>query len=36
MPEHIDVFAVGTDSLIYSAWWDGATGWSGWFQVSVT
>jgi hypothetical protein len=34
--EHIDLFTVGADSLVYSTWWDGATGWAGWFQLGVT
>ena len=25
--EHIDLFVAGTDGLVYSTWWDGATGW---------
>jgi hypothetical protein len=33
-PEHIDVFAQGADSRIMSNWWDAASGWAGWFQVS--
>ena len=28
------MFAVGTDQGIYSTWWDIATGWANWFNVS--
>ncbi len=31
--EHIDLFTVGADGLVYSTWWDGATGWAGWFAI---
>ena len=34
--EHIDLFTVGSDGLVYSNWWDGATGWAGWFALGVT
>lgn len=30
---HLDVFTVGTDNRVYSAWWNGASGWSGWFRI---
>lgn len=30
---HLDVFTVGTDNRVYSAWWDVSTGWSGWFRL---
>ncbi|MGZ4618156.1 MAG: M64 family metallopeptidase [Frankiaceae bacterium] len=30
---HLDVFTVGTDNRVYSAWWDVASGWSGWFAL---
>ncbi len=30
---HLDLFTVGTDGRVYSAWWDAATGWSGWFVI---
>lgn len=30
---HLDVFTVGTDNRVYSAWWDVSTGWSGWFPL---
>src|SRR5258707_1146304 len=33
-PQHLDVFAVGTDQGIYSTWWDITTGWANWFNVS--
>ena len=34
-PGHLDLFTVGTDSRVWSAWWDAATGWSGWFRISA-
>ena len=33
-PDHLDLFVTGTDGRIYSSWWDAATGWAGWFNVS--
>ena len=30
---HLDLFAVGTDHRVYSAAWDAASGWIGWFQI---
>ena len=30
---HLDVFTVGTDNRVYSAWWDASTGWSAWFTI---
>lgn len=30
---HIDLFTVGTDNRVYSAWWDGNGGWSNWFTI---
>jgi hypothetical protein len=33
-PNHLDLFVTGTDGGIYSTWWDAASGWAGWFQVS--
>jgi len=30
---HLDVFTVGTDNRVWSAWWDVATGWSAWFPL---
>jgi hypothetical protein len=32
---HLDVFTVGTDNRVYSAWWDVATGWSSWFPLGT-
>lgn len=29
----IDLFTVGTDSRVWSAWWNTATGWHSWFQI---
>ena len=29
-----NLFVIGTDNRVYSTWWDGATGWAGWFNVS--
>jgi hypothetical protein len=34
--EHIDVFTVGSDGIVYGTWWDGATGWANWFQLAIT
>ena len=34
--EHIDLFTVGADGLIYSTWWDAAGGWAGWFGLGIT
>jgi hypothetical protein len=33
-PGHLDLFVTGTDGRIYSTWWDAASGWAGWFNVS--
>jgi hypothetical protein len=30
---HLDLFTVGTDNRVYSAWWDGASGWNGWLPI---
>jgi hypothetical protein len=30
---HLDLFTVGTDNRVYSAWWDAASGWSSWFVI---
>jgi hypothetical protein len=30
---HIDLFTVGTDNRVWSAWWDIASGWHPWFQI---
>ena len=30
---HLDLFTVGTDNRVYSAWWDIASGWHGWFPI---
>ena len=32
-PEHLDVFAVAADGRTMSNWWNGASGWAGWFQL---
>lgn len=32
---HLDVFTVGTDNRVWSAWWDISTGWSGWFPLGT-
>jgi hypothetical protein len=34
--EHIDVFAVGSDGLAYSTWWDATGGWARWFPLGVS
>ena len=33
-PQHLDIFCVGPDHGIYSAWWDISTGWSKWFPLA--
>ncbi|HTS61032.1 MAG TPA: papain-like cysteine protease family protein [Candidatus Acidoferrales bacterium] len=34
-PNHLDLFAVGSDHGIYSIWWDANGGWaSSWFRIS--
>ncbi len=30
---HLDLFTVGTDNRVYSAWWDVASGWHSWFPI---
>ena len=30
---HLDLFTVGTDNRVYSAWWDASAGWSSWFVL---
>ena len=30
---HLDLFTVGTDNRVYSAWWDVSSGWHSWFPV---
>jgi IgA Peptidase M64 len=32
-PAHLDVFTVGTDDHVYTAWWDAADGWSAWGRL---
>ncbi|MHA7155574.1 M64 family metallopeptidase [Arthrobacter sp. TMN-50] len=32
-PEHLDVFAVGSDGRTMSNWWDQSSGWAGWFHL---
>ena len=32
---HLDLFTVGTDNRVYSAWWDVASGWHGWFPLGT-
>lgn len=27
---HLDLFTVGTDNRVYTAWWDASSGWHGW------
>ena len=34
IPNHLDLFVTGTDGRIYSTWWDAASGWANWFNVS--
>ena len=33
-PDHLDVFAVGTDNRMYSTWWHAGQPWASWFVVS--
>jgi hypothetical protein len=33
-PNHLDVFAVGSNHGIYSTWWDASGGWANWFQIA--
>jgi hypothetical protein len=33
--EHMDVFAVGADGLVYSTRWDDSNGWTEWLVLSV-
>jgi hypothetical protein len=30
---HLDLFTIGTDNNVISAYWDAATGWGGWFSL---
>jgi IgA Peptidase M64 len=30
---HLDLFTVGTDSRVYSSWWDSGSGWHAWFPI---
>ena len=32
---HLDLFTVGTDNRVYSAWWDVSSGWHGWFPIGT-
>jgi len=32
---HLDLFTVGTDNHVYTAWWDVSSGWSGWSQLGT-
>ena len=32
---HLDLFTVGTDNRVWSAWWDASSGWSGWFRIGT-
>ena len=27
---HLDIFTVGTDNRVYTAWWDASSGWHSW------
>ena len=33
-PNHLDVFAVGTNHGVFSIWWDASSGWGSWFQIA--
>jgi IgA Peptidase M64 len=30
---HLDLFTIGTDSRVYSCWWDAWSGWHPWFPI---
>lgn len=30
---HLDLFTIGTDNRVYSAWWDVGNGWHPWFPI---
>jgi len=30
---HIDLFTTGTDGVVWSVWWEAATGWGDWFPI---
>jgi IgA Peptidase M64 len=32
---HLDLFTVGTDNRVYSAFWDVSSGWSNWFTIGT-
>ena len=32
---HLDLFTVGTDNRVYSAWWDVSSGWHSWFPIGT-
>ncbi|QFZ17471.1 M64 family metallopeptidase [Saccharothrix syringae] len=32
---HLDLFTVGTDNRVWSAWWDVSSGWSSWFRIGT-
>ena len=32
-PDHIDLFATGTDGAVWSTWWESAPGWQRWFVI---
>ena len=32
---HLDLFTVGTDNGVYSAWWDVSSGWAPWFRIGT-
>lgn len=32
---HLDLFTVGLDNRVWSAWWDAGTGWSAWFLIGT-
>ena len=34
-PDHLDLFIVGTDGGVYSAYWDNASGWSSFFRIDA-
>ena len=34
--DHLDLFTLGLDGRVWSAWWDAASGWASWFLLRVS
>src|SRR5204863_94090 len=32
-PNHIDLFVIGFDNVVWSTWWESDTGWHPWLQI---